>query len=222
MGLWRAVCTALLSAALAGCALLSSPPERQLYRTEPSFAFPTGLPHADVQLAVATPSAAAGLDTQRIALAPTPLSLDYYASAEWAAGLPLLVRAALVDGFEESGAVATAAPASLDVHADVVLVTTIRDFEARYGAPQQAPQIKIAFDLKLVALPQHRIIAAGVVYGTAQAAENNVRAIVDAFNAALGRAVVSTVVWTVSNPALPQRTAALVSRFVRSTGDPRP
>ncbi len=218
----RAACAASLSAALAGCALLSSPPERQLYRTAPSFAFPAGLPHAGMQLAVETPSAAAGLDTRRIALAMSPVSLDYYAGAEWVDTLPLLVRAALVEGFEESRAVATVAPASLGTRADFVLVTTIRDFEARYRAPGQAPRVEIVFDLKLVALPQRRIVAAGAVRSAAQAAENKVPAIVGAFNAALGQAVDDAVVWTVTNPALSPRSAALVSPFVHATGGARP
>ncbi|HTT79571.1 MAG TPA: ABC-type transport auxiliary lipoprotein family protein [Stellaceae bacterium] len=221
--LFRALLAAALLPALAGCGgLFPAPPARQLYRPAPSFAFPGGLPHAAVQLAVATPSAAAGLDTRRIALALSPVSLDYYAGADWADSVPFVVRAALVEGFEESGAVAGVAPSSLGTSADFVLVTAIRDFEARYGAPHQAPRIEIALDLKLVALPQRRIVAAGLVHGAAQAAENKVPAIIAAFSAALGRAVDNAVVWTVTNPALSRRTAALASRFVHPVGGAEP
>jgi cholesterol transport system auxiliary component len=219
----RALLAVLLPAALAACGgLFPSPPARQLYRPAPSFAFPAGLPHAAVQLAVATPSAAAGLDTRRIALAMSPVSLDYFAGAEWADSLPLLVRTALVEGFEDSRAVAGVAPSSLGARADFVLVTTIRDFDARYGAPHRAPRIEITLDLKLVALPQRRIVAAGLVRSGAQAAENKVPAIVVAFSAALGRGVDNAVVWTVTNPALSRRPAALVSRFVHPEGGAKP
>jgi cholesterol transport system auxiliary component len=200
--------------------LLPQPPERQLYRAEPSFAFPAaGLPHARIQLAVATPTALDSLDTRRIALARSPVSLDYYADAEWADRVPLLVRTALIEGFEASGTVAAVVPEDLDLYADVVLETTIRDFEAVYGAPetekekQKAPLVVVALDLKLVQMPDRKIRASTLVRGEATAATNAIPAIVRAFDAALSRAVEAAVTWTVANPA-----AAAVSG---KTGSPR-
>jgi cholesterol transport system auxiliary component len=212
------VATALLWTLAACGGLFPSPPERQLYRPQPSFAFPAGLPHAGVTLAVGTPSAASGLDTRRIALANTPIALNYYADAEWVDSVPFVVRSALVEGFEASGAVAAVGPVTLGAHADVVLETAIRDFEARYSDPHRPPQVEVVLDLKLIALPQRRIIAARLVRGAAPAAENNVPSIVAAFNTALGQAVDNAVAWTVTNPALSERPAAVPSRtrFVHS------
>jgi cholesterol transport system auxiliary component len=217
MGLLRILVAAALVATLAACGgLFPSPPERQLYRPQPSFSFPAGLPHAGVALAVATPSAASGLDTRRIALTNAPAALNYYADAEWADSVPFLVRSALVEGFEASGAVAAVGPVTLGAHADVVLETAIRDFEARYSDPHRAPRVEVAFDLKLIALPRRQIVAAGMVEGEATATENKVPAIVAAFNTALGQAAAKAVGWTVSNPALSARSASvrLRPRFV--------
>ncbi|HTV90610.1 MAG TPA: ABC-type transport auxiliary lipoprotein family protein [Stellaceae bacterium] len=211
----RALLAAALLSALAACGgLFPTPPERQLYRTEPHFAFPAGLPHAATQLAVAMPNATAGLDTRRIALSISPLALDYYAGAEWADSVPLLVRTALVEGFETSGAVAGVGATSLGARADFVLETAIRDFEAQYSAAKQPPRVEIALDLKLIALPQRQIVAGGLVRGTATASRNAVPAVVLAFNAALGQAVTNAVAWTVANPALSGRRLALGSPFV--------
>jgi cholesterol transport system auxiliary component len=211
----RALVAAAVLPALAACGLLSSPPERQLYRIQPSFTFPAGLPHAAVELAVATPSASAGLDTRRIALSTTPLSLDYFEGAEWADSVPLIVRSALVEGFEASGAVAAVGSASLGAHADVVLVPAIRDFEARYGDPHRPPHVEVALDLRLIALPQRRIVAATVVHGAAPAAANTVPAIIPAFNAALGRAVENAVAWTLATPDLSGRPLSVTSSRTR-------
>lgn len=212
-GLFRTLLATALLPALAACGgVFSSPPERQLYRTTPNFTFPAGLPHAAAQLAIGMPSASGGLDTRRIALSTSPQSLDYYAGAEWADSVPLLVRTALVEGFDASGAVAAVAPASLDTRADFVLETAIRDFEAEYAAAKQPPRVEIALDLKLIALPQRQIVAAGLVRDAAPASANAVPAVITAFNAALGRAVADAVAWTVTNPALSGRSLSLPSR----------
>src|SRR5207248_1551420 len=91
--------------ALSGCGLLTEAPTRQLYRTNPAFAFPPGLPRVTAQVLVAAPTAPAGFDTRRIALSRTPETLDYYAAAEWTDRTPFLVQDALVEGFEKSAAV---------------------------------------------------------------------------------------------------------------------
>jgi cholesterol transport system auxiliary component len=213
----------LLPVLLGACGgLFPSPPARQLYRVEPNFAFPPDLPHADVQLAVATPSAVAGLDTQRIALARSPLSLDYFADGEWADSAPLLVRTAVVEGFEKSSAITAVGPATLGTYADFMLETAIRDFEAVYdGTANQPPRVRVAFELTLIRLPQRKIVAAALVRGEADAAANTVPAIVAAFNTALGRAVENAVTWTLATPGLSQQPGSvrLRTRFVHPDGD---
>jgi ABC-type uncharacterized transport system auxiliary subunit len=125
----------LLAIALTGCGgLLPDPPKRQLYRLEPALTSPAArLPQVAVQLLVAVPLAPSGLDTSRIALSRTPLSLDYFADSEWADRAPLLVQSALIDAFEKSRAVGAVARDSAAFRADFVLETTIRDFQAAYA-----------------------------------------------------------------------------------------
>jgi cholesterol transport system auxiliary component len=215
----------LLPLLLAACGgLFPAPPDRQLYRLDPSLAFPPRMTHADIQLAIAMPTATAGVDTRRIALAKSTVSLDYFADAEWVDSAPLLVRSALLDGFEKSGAVAAVGPAALGLASDFVLETSIRDFEAVYTETTRPPRIDVALDLKLVDMPKRRIVAGTVVRGEADAAENAVPSIVAAFNVALGRAVEQGVEWTVATPALSSRIPPVISRapFVRSEGARKP
>ena len=198
---------ALLLALLpGGCGgLLPKPPERQLYRLDPDFAFAAGLPSVPAQLLVATPNAPAGLDTERIALSRSPLSFDYFADAEWTDRVPFLVRAALVDGFERSHAIAGVGPASLGLHADFVLETTIRDFTAIYDEPKGPPRVVVAFDADLVRLPERHLVAHASLEGATHAASDTLPAIVRAFNQALGRAVHDEVLWVIGTPALSRR-----------------
>jgi cholesterol transport system auxiliary component len=226
---WRA---ALLAAAIlalpGGCGgLLPSPPERQLYRLGPSLAFPAGLPYAAVQLAVATPTASADLDTRRIALVRTPLSLDYFADAEWGDRVPVLVQGALIEGLEKSAAVAAVAPADLDLYADFVLNTAIGDFTAVYDSPDGPPRVVVALDLRLVHLPDRRIVAERLVHDEAMAAGKTIPMIVRAFDTALAQAVETAVTWTLdslSSRTLPAQTGSVKSRtrFVHPVGDRSP
>lgn len=191
---------------LAGCGgLLPEPPKRQLYRVMPSFAFPAGLPHSSAQLLITAPIAPAGLDSRRMALSTTPVSLDYYADGEWTDRAPFLVQDALVDGFEKSGALPAVAPDHGGLSADFVLDASVDDFTAHYDSPTGPPLVRVAFTAKLVRMSDRKIIAHTSVAGERRAAANTLPEIVRAFDAALGGAVPDIVVWTVSNPALSSR-----------------
>ena len=191
---------------LAGCGgLLSSPPQRQLYRVNPSFAFPAALPHSSAQLLVTAPLAPAGLDSRRMALSNNPVSLDYYADGEWTDRAPLLVQDAIVEGFEKSGALPAVAPDRGGLSADFVLDTSVDDFTAHYDSPTSPPMVRVALTAKLVKMPDRKIIAHTSVVGQQRAAANTLPEVVRAFDTALGGAVPQVVAWTVSNPALSTR-----------------
>jgi cholesterol transport system auxiliary component len=213
-----------LTPLLAGCGgLLSKPPERQLYRLNPAVAFAAPLPHVAAQLVVAMPTAPAGLDTERIALSRTPVSLDYLADAQWTDRTSYLVQTALVDGFQKSAAIPAVGPESLGLRADFVLETAIRDFEAIYDSPSEPPRISVTLDAQLVRIPERRIVARMSVSREAKAAANSAPEIVAAFNQALGGAVTEVVTWTVSNRALSERHGSVISRtrFVHAVGGAR-
>jgi cholesterol transport system auxiliary component len=201
----------LLAIALTGCGgLLPDPPKRQLYRLEPALVPPAArLPLVPVQLLVAVPLAPSGLDTSRIALSRTPLSLDYFADSEWADRAPLLVQSALIDAFEKSRAVGAVARDSAAFRADFVLETTIRDFQAAYDAPNGPPRVSVALNAKLVKIPERKIVGQTTLSREAAVAANDVPAVVRAFGEALGAAAGDLVAWTVTNPGLSQRRASL-------------
>ena len=135
----RRVTTALLLCLpmlLAGCGgLLPKQPERTLYRLNPTVALPQPARRVSAMLVVATPTAAAGLDTKRIALIRSPVEIDYFADGEWIDRPPFLVKEALLESFQKSGAFAGISTEGLGLNADYVLNTDIRDFTAIYDSP---------------------------------------------------------------------------------------
>lgn len=216
------VALAMLMPALSGCGgLLPTPPERTLYRLNPTIAFAAPLPHSSAQLLVATPSAPAALDTRRIALFPTPLSLDYFAGVEWADRVPFLVQAALVEAFEKSGAIRAAGPEDSGLRADFVLQTTVRDFAAVYDSPKLPPRVRVTIDATLIEMPARDVVAQTQIAREAPAAANSVPAVVIAFDAALGTAARDLAGWALSNPALSRHRAAVISRtrFIHPSGE---
>jgi len=197
---WLAGATVL---ALAGCAsLFVATPPGHLYRLTADSNYPANLPHATAQLLIDVPQAPAGIDTTRIALSSSPLSLDYYADSEWTDRVPALVQTALLASFENSKAITAIGRESTGLRPDFVLESEIRHFEAiddEKGAP---PMAWVAVIARLVAMPQRKIIAQTAFEQRVAAAANNVPAVVAAFNAATDAVIRDIVLWTLTDPAL--------------------
>lgn len=197
----RALAPALLLAA-AGCTRLLSGPAPNLYRVTAAGGFPPDLPHVPGQLLIETPQTAGGLDTRRIALSRSPVSLDYFADSEWTDRVPLLIQGALVDSFENSGAVTVLGGESAGLRADFLLRSELRRFEADYASAAGPPVVHVAIVVRLVRLPEGEIIADALFAARAPARANTIPDIVVAFDAALGQVLKKIVLWTLSNPAL--------------------
>lgn len=192
--------------ALAGCAsLFVSTPPGKLYRLSPNgSSFPSSLPHVRAQLLVDLPQAPAGIDTSRIALSKSPISLDYYADAAWTDQVPALVEAALLASFENTGAITAIDRASTGLRADFVLKAEIHHFEAVYDASGGPPRIWVAIIAEIVAMPRRSIIAQARFERHVAAAEDSVSAVVAAFNTATDAVLKDIVLWTLNNLDLSQ------------------
>jgi cholesterol transport system auxiliary component len=204
---WLAIGAAIV---LTGCGgILSEPPQRKLYQLKAPATFAAPQRHSSAQLLVGLPNAPAGLDTERIALSRSSMSLDYFADAQWTDRAPLLVQTALLDGFEKSGAVPAVGRDSAGLRADFILETDLRDFAANYDSPSGPPRIAVAFSVKLIKIPERKIIAVKSVTRQQPAAADTIPEIVRAFDAALGSAVEEAVRWAVAQPALSSARASL-------------
>ena len=206
---WRAFPALLVVLGIAGCAGLFTKTPLPLYRLTAPKDFPAGLPHAPVQLVIATPDSPHGLDTSRIAIGRAALSFDYLADGEWTDRPPDLVRTALIEGFENSKTVAGVGSETFALRADFIIDSELRHFEAAYdsqaGDAKAAPIAEVTLAVKLIKIPEHTIVAQTVITAREPAAANATPQIVAAFDAALASAVKQVVSWTLSRPALSAR-----------------
>jgi cholesterol transport system auxiliary component len=195
----RRLIIAALALAPAGCTSLlpagSAPPK--LYTLTPVADFPPDAPHVAWQLLIDVPAAAVALDTERIALSRSPTTIDYFADAAWSDRAPLLVQSLLVQSFENSGRITAIGRESIALRADYILRPELRHFEADYSGGG-APSAHVQIGAKLVKMPDRTIIAQQRIDTRAPARENQVGAIVEAFNTALHEATRNLIDWALA------------------------
>jgi len=199
---WRRLVPTVLVLALAGCSGLLGGSAPHLYRVTPKSTYPANLPHRSLQLLIDVPLTPAGLDTSRIALTRSPVSIDYFADSEWTERAPLLVQTALLQSFENSRAINGIDRESAGLRADFILKTELRHFEAVYDSPNGPPEIWVAINVRLVNPASRDIIALASFERRERASANDVPSIISAFDEALGGVMKEIVIWTVTNPAL--------------------
>jgi cholesterol transport system auxiliary component len=198
--------------AVAGCAvqLPGSGEPAQLYVLTPKSTYPEDLVEVDWQLLIETPIAPAGLDTPRIAVAYSPIELNYFARSSWTDRAPQMVQRLLIESFENSERIVAVGRDAIGLRSDYVLKTELREFQAEYGATQAgagkesglpagaAPNIRVRINAKLVRMPQRVIVASENFEYIVEAGQNTMRGIVTAFDEALGRTIKYVVIWTLT------------------------
>jgi cholesterol transport system auxiliary component len=202
--LWRRA--ALLVAGLltlGACQLPGGGEPPNLYTLTPKNTFSPDLPKVDWQLIVEMPVAAAGLNTSRIALQRSPVTLEYYANANWTDIAPLLVQTLLIESFENTGKIVAVSRESTTLRADYLLKTELREFQAEYDG-SGPPRARVRINAKLARMPDRAIIGSYTVDRMERAASGDLPAIALAFDEALGGAMRRVVEWTL---ALPGNTA---------------
>jgi cholesterol transport system auxiliary component len=197
-GMNRRLLVSALLVAPAGCGSLlptgGAPPK--LYTLTPATDFAAG-PAVRSQLLVDVPGSAAALDTERIALSRSAITIDYYAEAAWTDRAPLMIQSLLVQSFENSGRITAIGRESLALHADYVLRPELRHFEAEYR-DAGAPSAHVAIAIKLVKMPDRAIVAQRNFDAVAPAGANQMPAIVESFDKALHDAMRQIVDWTLT------------------------
>ena len=189
---------ALLSClALGACAALElatrEPP--RLFELTPASDFEEGLPDVEARLSVEVPTATAGLNTARIALKPSPTTLEYFAGASWIDVVPVMVQNLLIESFDNAGQIDTLGREVVGVRAEYALLTHVREFQAEYAEGGGPPQIRVRLQARLVRLPRRTSLAATSARAVVRAEDNSVAAIVQAFDQAFDQAARQIVGW---------------------------
>ena len=191
--------------ALSACSSLLSPPDApQIYVLKPSGApSPQGAP-VTWALSIQIPAASEALDSQRIALAHSDTTMDYYANAAWPDNLPMMVQTALVSAFEDSGRVGGASREQDALHADYTLALDIRDCAAHYSTPDGTPNITVTIVAQMATAHGRKVIANLTATQSQPASANAVEAVVEAMDAAMGAVTAQITAWALALPAPPR------------------
>jgi cholesterol transport system auxiliary component len=186
-------------AALGACQLPGAGEPPSLYTLTPKNTFASDLPKVDWQLIVETPIAAAGLNTSRIALQRSAVTLEYYANANWTDIAPLMVQTLLIESFENTGKIVAVSRESTTLRADYLLKTELREFQAEYDG-SGPPRARVRINAKLARMPDRAIIASHTVERMTRAGSADLPSIAVAFDEALGSAMRRIVEWTLTAP----------------------
>lgn len=156
---------------------------------------PSG-PKLNLQLAVVEPNATNGLDTDRIAVRPSPLRIDYYANARWTDRAPALLQSLLQQSLNATDRISAARLGALV--ADVNLSSELNAFDAVVDG-DGPPHIEIEWRLRLVRPGQGRVIASKLISESEPAAATDIASVVRAFEIALRRSLSAAVAFVLED-----------------------
>lgn len=202
LGTYSLAATMLAAVTIAGCTgnilpgAANDPPK--LYVLTPKNTFTDQMPTVEWQLTIALPIADAALNTARIALRHNPISLEYYARANWVDTAPQMIQTLLVESFENSGKIVSIGRQSVTLRADYSLLTDLREFQAEYLS-DGPPRVRVRLNAKLVRMPQREIVATETFEFLEPAASSDLEAVVSAFDVALGKTIKRIVNWSLTS-----------------------
>lgn len=200
ISIWAAPLVLALVLGISGCSLsgmlAGDSPAPKLFVLTPKSTFSNDIPRVTAQLVVETPIASEGLNTHRIALRHSPLTLDYFAGARWTERAPLLVQTLLVESFENTKKIVSVARQGIDLRADYVLKTELREFQAEYGGGGATPDVWVRLNAKLVRMPARIIVASETFEARLISGGATMTDIVYAFDETLNKVLKKSVTWT--------------------------
>jgi cholesterol transport system auxiliary component len=195
----RRFAMALAGLLLAGCSILGgSRTPSTIYAPDPRVAPDPAWPNVSWQLAIAHPDAARMIDSQRIAVRPTPGELQVYRGASWAKSPSDQVEDTVLHALEDSQKIAAVARKGSGVAADYTLLMELRRYDADY-AGHAVPAATIEVNAKLLHSPDQDIVASHTFLQAVPAAATDTASVARAFDTALGNIGHDIVGWTLAS-----------------------
>ena len=194
----RLLAATALALPLFACGILPKKVSTQVFAPQVHVAPDPAWPQVAWQLAVARPSAIDMIDSRRIAVSPTAGQIQVYKGVAWDDTVPDIVQSALVETFEDSGRIAAVSRMIGGTHADYVLHTDLRDYQAVYKDPKGPPQVVVTIRARLTDAVSNRIVTSNTFHQEAPAVSTSVRDVAAAFDTALSATVHDVVGWTLA------------------------
>jgi len=191
----------LLALLMAGCSILGGSQEpATIYAPDPRIAPDPAWPSVSWQLEIAHPEGARMVDSQRIAVRPTPGELQVYRGVVWAKSPSDQVEDTVLHALEDSQKIAAVARKGSGIAADYTLLMELRRYEADY-AGNALPAATIEINAKLLHSPDQGIVASHTFLQAVPAAAADTASVARAFDAALGNVGRDIAGWTLASGA---------------------
>ena len=198
----RGITVAAITCAAAiatGCGIYPfDKPAPNLFVLTPKSTFSADLPTVDWQLTVELPLADAGINTSRIAIRKSTITIDYYQGANWIDTAPRMVQTLLIESFENTNQIVGVGRQSAALRADYTLLMELRECQAEHKAGEAVPSAHVRLNAKLVRLPQRVIVATKNADYSVKAKNGRLSEVVHAFDDSLGRALKTIVEWALT------------------------
>jgi cholesterol transport system auxiliary component len=196
MRFYLRIIPALIVTLLAGCSVLPEAQTSTAYLLPSAAQAPSAAPPVDWALRVVTPQASQVLDSTRIAVLPQANQISNYKGARWSDPAPALLRDRLLDALRADGRVPALSSDARPLHADLLLVSDLRAFQAEYQGG--TVQVSIQLEARLVRSNGQHIVASQR-FDVRQAVEGTqVAQVVDAFGLASDQLAAQLVDWAVA------------------------
>ncbi|WP_171103071.1 MULTISPECIES: ABC-type transport auxiliary lipoprotein family protein [unclassified Ruegeria] len=200
----RPLIVTLVLASLAGCTgldtLRQASKPNDLYLLTPKSTFSSSLPRVQKQIVVAEPTATAAVNTDQIAIQPTPLQVQYLPQARWADRAPAIVQSLLVESFENSKKVSAVGRSTVGLRADYVVSPDLREFQGHVLTNPDGStyiQIKVRLNIKIIDEYEDKIIASASFEENVTSASDQTPDLVLAYDQALGGTMRDAVEWSI-------------------------
>lgn len=200
----RSVILTIVMVSLAGCAglgtLKQAAQPNDLYLLTPKSTFSSSLPRVQKQIVVQEPTATAAVNTDQIAVQPTPLQVQYLPRARWVDRAPIIVQSLMVESYENSGKVAAVGRSTVGLRADYVIVPDLREFQGIVVSETEnakSVRIEVRLNIKIIDEFEDKIIASNSFQENVVAVSDSTPDLVRAFDEALGDTMRDAVEWSV-------------------------
>lgn len=206
---WTVLAAALAVSGCTGLGTLNrAAAPTDLYMLTPKSTFASGLPRLSHQIVIEEPTAHSAVDTDQIAVQPTPFQFEYFPVARWVDRAPVIVQTLLIESFENSGKVAAVGRSTVGLRPDYLIVTDLREFQARLpkqllsdeeaeGGVADALEVHVRLNLKIIDAFDDHIIGSKSFEKVMVSGSSDMEDVVVAFDDALGKTMRRAVEWSV-------------------------
>src|SRR5690606_15362921 len=132
-------------------------------------------------LRIPRPTAGPGFETDRILLLREGRELDYYATGHWAAPIPDMIAARVIESLRRDRLFNGIYGEDTPMRSDYFLQIAVREFVADYGAGEGAPVARVVLDCTLAKRLDRSVVASFTAEGSAPAAANRMGEVVAAY-----------------------------------------